>query len=247
MRALISWGLLVLAGCGCAALRDGRDHFTEAMMVKRSQPERFRAEMEQAINEYERALSECHLDELERTQTLSMITRCLMELDRFAEAERVIQDMGETIDKHFGKVDLSGDRLAIDFFMAQYWQMVGRRALQGINEASTDRYSEMKLHLALPNYEQALHLYRTYETSDDAEIGRYAVLRDCQATLELARGYTMPRTPAANQNFPKARELLAGALEKVKQHAGPPLQAEFDSLRPQLVKDLDWVDAQLKK
>lgn len=247
MRTITSLLALAFAGCGCREYRDATDHFQEAMIAKASDPARFRAEMEQALADYQRSLAECNPGELERVRTFSMIARCLLELDRFSEADRVIHDMGEALDKRFGRVELSGDRLGIDFFRAEYLILVGRRALQGIQEASTDTYSEMKLHLALPYYEEALKLFRAIETTNDPEISRYAVLRDAQATLELARGYVMPKTPAARKNYERGRDLLAGALEKVKAHAGPPLQEEFDKLRPLIVKDLDWVDSELKK
>jgi hypothetical protein len=217
------------------------------MSVKRADPARFRAEMEAAMTLYQAAMTECRHTELDRIQTLSMITRCLLELDRFPEAETIVKEMGEALDKRFGQIGFAGDRMAVDLYRAQYLVFVGRRALQGIQEASTDSYAEMKLHLARPYYEEAIRLYRAHQTVDDPEIGRFMVLKDAQAQLELARGYIMPKTPSAKNNYKSARDLLAAAHDKVQKHAGPPHQAEFDQLRPQIVKDLDWVEGELRK
>lgn len=247
MRTSISLFALALAGCACAEYQEATDRFAYAMSIKRSHPEPFRAEMEAAVVLYQASMTECRQTDLEQVRTLSMITRCLLELDRFPEAEKLVHEMGEAIDKRFGQVGFTGDRMALDLFRAQYLVFVGRRALQGIQEASTDTYAEMKLHLARPYYEEALRLYRAHQTADDPEITRYMVLRDAQAQLELARGYTMPKTPSARNNYRNGRDLLASALDKVEKHAGPPLEADFEKLRPQLVKDLDWVEGELRK
>jgi hypothetical protein len=247
MRTSIRLAAALLIGCTCAEYNEATDRFSYAMSIKPSQPDLFRSEMESALTLYQASLTECRNSGYERIQTLSMITRCLLELDRFAEAERTILDMGEALDKRFGKIGMAGDRLANDLYRAQYLVYVGRRALLGIQEASTDTYAEMKLHLARPYYEEALRLYRANQSPVDSEIQKYVVLLDVRATLELARGYIMPKTPAAKQNYRTGRDLLAGAMEKVRAHAGPPLQAEFEQLRPELAKDLEWVEAELRR
>lgn len=238
---------LALAACTCVEYTEATDHFSYAMSIKRADPARFKAEMEAALVLYQAAMTECRQSDLDQVQTLSMITRCLLELDRFEDAEKIVYEMGEAIDKRFGQTGFTGDRLAIDLYRAQYLVFVGRRALQGIQEASTDSYSEMKLHLARPYYEEALRLYRAHQTTDDPEIARYMVLKDGQAQLELARGYIMPKTPSAKNNYKSARELLASTHEKIRKHSGPPLEAEFEKLRPQVAKDLDWVEEAIRK
>jgi tetratricopeptide (TPR) repeat protein len=247
MRTISSAAVVLLAGCGCGPQRDANAHFSEAMIGKPDSSERFRDAMRAALERYQAALEECRLTAMERGRIITMIVRCHLELDQFDEGTKWIREMAEVLDKSFGEAPMTGDRIAVDLIRAQYSVFVGRRALSGLEESATDAYADMKLRLSMGHYDEALDLLRGLAAVEDPEIARFAALREAEASLELARGHFMPKTMARRKNYDRARELLTGALEKVRRHSGPPLQAELDRLRPEIVKDLEWVEGALRR